>query len=57
MNVQKIYTALLTADLAGAEGWYTSRTPSFAIERCIGWYLHAMTFERQKQSLQENEIR
>jgi predicted enzyme related to lactoylglutathione lyase len=23
MNVQKIYTALLTADLAAAEGWYT----------------------------------
>src|SRR5687767_9949399 len=23
MNLQKIYTALLTADLAAAEGWYT----------------------------------
>jgi hypothetical protein len=23
MDVQKIYTALLTADLAAAEGWYT----------------------------------
>ena len=23
MNVQKIYTVLLTADLAAAEGWYT----------------------------------
>jgi hypothetical protein len=23
MNPQKIYTALLTADLAAAEGWYT----------------------------------
>ena len=57
MNLQKIYTALLTADLVGAEGRYTSRTPSFAIKRRIGWYLHAMTFERQKQSLQENEIR
>jgi catechol 2,3-dioxygenase-like lactoylglutathione lyase family enzyme len=23
MNLQKVYTALLTADLAAAEGWYT----------------------------------
>jgi len=46
MNLQKIYTTFLTADLAGAERWYTSRTPSFAIERRAGWYLHAMTFER-----------
>jgi predicted enzyme related to lactoylglutathione lyase len=23
MNIQKIYAALLTADLTGAEGWYT----------------------------------
>jgi catechol 2,3-dioxygenase-like lactoylglutathione lyase family enzyme len=23
MNLQKIYTSLLTADLAAAEGWYT----------------------------------
>ena len=25
MKLQKIYTALLTADLAAAEGWYTKR--------------------------------
>ena len=24
MNLQKIYTALLTADIAAAEGWYTN---------------------------------
>jgi hypothetical protein len=32
MSLQRIYTALLTADLASAEGWYTKllgRRPDF----------------------------
>jgi hypothetical protein len=27
MNLQKMYTALLTSDLAAAEGWYQVRDP------------------------------
>ena len=43
MNVQKIYTALLTADLAAAEGWYTKllgRGPDYRpMETLVQWEL------------------
>jgi catechol 2,3-dioxygenase-like lactoylglutathione lyase family enzyme len=43
MNLQKIYTALLTADLAAAEGWYTKllgRGPDYRpIDTLVQWEL------------------
>ena len=43
MNLQKIYTALLTADLAAAEGWYTKllgRGPDFRpMDTLVQWEL------------------
>ena len=46
MNLQKTYTALLTADLAAAEGWYTKllgRGPDY---RPMGSLLHWELFDR-----------
>ena len=43
MNLQKIYTALLTADLAAAEGWYTKllgRGPDYRpMDTLVQWEL------------------
>ena len=43
MNLQKIYTALLTADLAAAEGWYTKllgRRPDYRpMDTLVQWEL------------------
>ena len=43
MNVQKTYTALLTADLAAAEGWYTKllgRGPDYRpMKTMVQWEL------------------
>jgi catechol 2,3-dioxygenase-like lactoylglutathione lyase family enzyme len=43
MNLQKIYTALLTADLKAAEGWYTKllgRRPDYRpMETLVQWEL------------------
>ena len=45
MNVQKIYTALLTADLEAAEGWYTKllgRGPDYRpMDTLVQWELFA----------------
>ncbi len=44
MNLQKVYTALLTADLATAEGWYTKllgRGPDYRpMDRLVQWELY-----------------
>jgi catechol 2,3-dioxygenase-like lactoylglutathione lyase family enzyme len=44
MNLQKIYTALLTADLATAEGWYTKllgRAPDHRpMKTMVQWELY-----------------
>jgi catechol 2,3-dioxygenase-like lactoylglutathione lyase family enzyme len=43
MNLQKMYTALLTADLAAAEGWYTKllgRGPDYRpMDTMVQWEL------------------
>jgi catechol 2,3-dioxygenase-like lactoylglutathione lyase family enzyme len=43
MNLQKIYTALLTADIAAAEGWYTKllgRGPDYRpMDTLVQWEL------------------
>lgn len=43
MNLQKIYTALFTADLAAAEGWYTKllgRSPDYRpMDTLVQWEL------------------
>ena len=43
MNLQRIYTALLTADLAAAEGWYTKllgRGPDYRpMDTLVQWEL------------------
>jgi hypothetical protein len=43
MKLQKIYTALLTADLAAAEGWYTKmlgRGPDYRpMDTLVQWEL------------------
>ena len=43
MNLQKIYTVLLTADLAAAEGWYTkllARGPDYRpMDTLVQWEL------------------
>ena len=43
MNPQKIYTALLTSDLAAAEGWYTKllgRAPDYRpMDTLVQWEL------------------
>ena len=43
MNLQKIYTALLTSDLAAAEGWYTKllgRGPDYRpMDTLVQWEL------------------
>jgi hypothetical protein len=45
MNLQKIYTALLTEDLAAAEGWYTKllrRGPDHRpMDTLVQWELFA----------------
>ena len=45
MNLQRIYTALLTADLAAAEGWYTKllgRRPDHRpMDTLVQWELFA----------------
>ena len=44
MNLQKIYTFLLTAELAAAEGWYTKllgRGPDYRpMDTLVQWELH-----------------
>ena len=43
MNLQKVYTALLTADLAAAEGWYTKllgrRPDNRPMDTLVQWEL------------------
>lgn len=43
MNLQKIHTVLLTADLAAAEGWYTKllgREPDYRpMDTLVQWEL------------------
>jgi hypothetical protein len=55
MNLQKIYTALLTADLAGAEGWYTKllgRGPDY---RPMDTLLHWELFDQGGLMLSSSE--
>ena len=50
MHLQKIYTALLTADLAAAEGWYTKllgRGPDYRpMDTLVQWELFDQGGER-----------
>jgi catechol 2,3-dioxygenase-like lactoylglutathione lyase family enzyme len=46
MNLQKIYTSLLSADLAAAEGWYTKLLGRGPDHRPMATLLHWELFDR-----------
>ena len=55
MNLQKMYTALLTADLAAAEGWYTKLLGRGPDHRPMATLLHWELFDQGGLMLSDSD--
>lgn len=55
MNLQKIYTSLLTADLAAAEGWYTKLLGRGPDHRPMNTLLHWELFNQGGLMLSDSD--